>query len=78
MFAVIYVPQFSLQAVLRQFRFLQSQKREMRQIAQHCLEPAVLGQDGANANIQKLIDIEREHCNVLRCSGRRDRIKNRL
>src|SRR5262245_1670678 len=66
------------QSVLRQVFLFQTKKREVRQIAEYGLKPTMLRQDFAYARIFKLINVEREHRDVLRRAGRGDRVKNRL
>src|ERR1041385_5235394 len=66
------------QSVLRQIFLFQTEKREVRQIAKYGLEPTMLRHDLAHARVIKLIDVERQHRDVLRGAGRGDRVKNRL
>src|ERR1044072_945538 len=66
------------ESVFRQVLFLQPEKREVRQVAQHSLEPAVVRHDLADAGVLKLVDIKRQHRDVLRRARRRDRIQYRL
>src|SRR5712692_3873070 len=68
----------SLQSSLRQLCFFQTQKSKVRQIAQHRLKPAVIGEEFAHSPVQKFIRVESQHSDVLRSSGRGDRIKHRF
>src|SRR5829696_691737 len=66
------------EAVLRQVLLFQTEKREVRQIAEDRLEPSMLRHDLAHSRIFKFVDIERQHRDVLRSAGRGDRVQNRL
>src|SRR6185503_14812699 len=66
------------ESVFRQVFLFQTEKGEVRQVAQHSVEPTMLRHDLADARILKLVDVKCQHCDVLRRSRRRDRIKNRL
>src|ERR1044072_832970 len=66
------------ESMLREGFLFQAEKREVREIAEHGLKPTMLREDLAYARMFKLVNVEREHCDVLRRTGRGDRVKNRL
>ena len=66
------------QAMLRQVFLFQTEEREVWQIAEDGLKPAMLRHDLSHARVFELIDVKRQHRNVLRRSRRSDRVKNRL
>src|SRR5882672_10323661 len=68
----------ALQSTIRQFCCCQSQEGEVRQIAQYGLEPSVLRENCADSLVKKLVRVKGQHRDVLRRSGRGDRIKHGL
>src|SRR4029079_6158104 len=66
------------ESVFRQILLFQAEKGEVRQVTQHSLKPTVLRHDFADSRILKLVDVKRQHRDVLRRARRCDRIKNRL
>src|SRR5258708_8380364 len=68
----------SLQATLRQRGLRQTQISKMREVAQHRLKPTVSGEEFAHAPVEKLMRVESQHRDVLRSSGRGDRVKHRF
>src|ERR1044072_3981191 len=64
--------------MLGQVLFFKAEESEVRQVAEHRLEPTVLRQNLAHWRIVKLHDVKREHGDVLRSPGRGDRIEDRL
>src|SRR5882724_8452253 len=66
----------SLQATLRQLGLRQTQISKMREVAQHCLKPTIGGEEFADAPVKKFIRVESQHRDMLRSSGRGDRVKH--
>src|ERR1051325_7031647 len=64
------------QAARRQFLLFQAQVGEVWQVALDGLEPAVAREDAAHALVGELLNVEREHRQVLRGSGRGDGVED--
>src|SRR5438552_16154108 len=68
----------SLQAMFTQLCLRQTQISKMREVTQHRLKPTVGGEEFAHARVKKFIRVESQHRDVLRSSGRGDRVKHRF
>ena len=66
------------QAARGQVAFVEAEVREVRQVAQHGLEPAVAREQRAHARVGELRGVEGEHRQVLRSAGRGDGAEDAL